>query len=64
MFRATPTRAFAALGAAALAATALIALGGAQADAAVTPAAALSSNWYAAAVAAEVPQVWPSLVPP
>ncbi|MFC1421092.1 chitinase [Streptacidiphilus cavernicola] len=49
MFRATPTRAFAALGAAALAATALIAIGGSQADAAVTPAAALSSNWYAAA---------------
>jgi chitinase len=49
VFRATPTRAFAALGAAALAATALIAIGGAQASAAVTPSAALSSNWYAAA---------------
>ena len=50
MFRATPTRAFAALGAAALAATTLIALGGsAQADTTVTPSAALSSNWYAAA---------------
>ena len=50
MFRATPTRAFAALGAAALAATALVAISGsAQASTTVTPSAALSSNWYAAA---------------
>ncbi|MHA6760237.1 carbohydrate-binding protein [Streptacidiphilus sp. PAMC 29251] len=49
MFRTTPTRAFAALGAAALAATALITAGGGSAQASVTASAALSSNWYAAA---------------
>ena len=51
MFRTSPSRVLAAVAAAGLAATAMVAIGGSSAQASVTPAAtsALSSNWYAAA---------------
>ncbi len=51
MFRTSSSRVLAAVAAAGLAATAMVAIGGSSAQASVTPAAttALSSNWYAAA---------------
>jgi chitinase len=51
VFRTSSSRALAAVAAAGLAATAMVAIGGNSAQASVTPAAttALSSNWYAAA---------------